>query len=93
MGFWQERFARQGSWSASWSITITSQGVYLPFIFISIVWAVSIHTVTAFLYNGTTMIDLNTRLSGAAGWRLIGALAIHILFIHQQGLADPEERE
>lgn len=24
---------------------------------------------------------------------LIGALAIHILFIHQQGLADPEERE
>jgi ubiquinol-cytochrome c reductase cytochrome b subunit len=24
---------------------------------------------------------------------LLGALAIHILFIHQQGLADPEERE
>ena len=33
--------------------------------------------ITAFLYNGTTMIDLNTRLSGAAGWRLIGALAIN----------------
>ncbi len=26
--------------------------LYLPFIFTSIVWAVSIHTVTAFLYNG-----------------------------------------
>jgi molybdopterin-containing oxidoreductase family membrane subunit len=25
---------------------------YIPFIFISIVWAISIHTVTAFLYNG-----------------------------------------
>ncbi|MDR4492832.1 MAG: hypothetical protein R3B74_00045 [Nitrospirales bacterium] len=33
--------------------------------------------ITAFLYNGTTMIDLNTRLSGAPGWRLIGALAIN----------------
>ena len=33
--------------------------------------------ITAFLYNGATMIDLNTRLSGAAGWRLIGALAIN----------------
>lgn len=26
--------------------------VYLPFVFISILWAVSIHTVTAFLYSG-----------------------------------------
>jgi len=25
---------------------------YMPFVFISIVWAISIHTVTAFLYNG-----------------------------------------
>jgi probable HAF family extracellular repeat protein len=33
--------------------------------------------ITAFLHNGTTMIDLNTRLSGAAGWRLIGALGIN----------------
>ena len=33
--------------------------------------------ITAFLHNGTTMIDLNTRLSGSAGWRLIGALAIN----------------
>ncbi|HEX5550922.1 MAG TPA: hypothetical protein VFX36_08815 [Nitrospira sp.] len=33
--------------------------------------------ITAFLYNGATMIDLNTRLSGATGWRLIGALAIN----------------
>jgi probable HAF family extracellular repeat protein len=33
--------------------------------------------ITAFLYNGSTMIDLNTRLSGATGWRLIGALAIN----------------
>ena len=33
--------------------------------------------ITAFLHNGTTMIDLNTRLSDAAGWRLIGALAIN----------------
>ena len=27
-------------------------GYYLPFVYLSIVWAVSIHTVTAFLYNG-----------------------------------------
>jgi probable HAF family extracellular repeat protein len=33
--------------------------------------------ITAFLHNGITMIDLNTRLSGAAGWRLIGALDIN----------------
>ena len=33
--------------------------------------------ITAFLHNGTTMIDLSTRLSDAAGWRLIGALAIN----------------
>ena len=33
--------------------------------------------ITAFLHNGTTMIDLNTRLSNAPGWRLIGALAIN----------------
>jgi probable HAF family extracellular repeat protein len=33
--------------------------------------------ITAFLHNGTTMIDLNTRLSAASGWRLIGALAIN----------------
>ncbi|MBX3302964.1 MAG: hypothetical protein KF693_12190 [Nitrospira sp.] len=33
--------------------------------------------ITAFLYDGSTMIDLNTRLSGAAGWKLIGALAIN----------------
>ena len=32
---------------------------------------------TAFLYNGTTMIDLNTRLANSTGWRLIGALAIN----------------
>ena len=32
--------------------------------------------ITAFLYNGTTMIDLNTRLDGT-GWRLIGAVAIN----------------
>ena len=29
-----------------------SKWLYLPFVFISIVWAVSIHTVTAFLYTG-----------------------------------------
>ncbi len=28
------------------------RGAYLPFVFLSIVWAVSIHTVTAFLYSG-----------------------------------------
>jgi probable HAF family extracellular repeat protein len=33
--------------------------------------------ITAFLHNGASMIDLNTRLSGASGWRLIGALAIN----------------
>jgi len=27
-------------------------GVYLPFVFLSIAWAISIHTVTAFLYSG-----------------------------------------
>ena len=32
---------------------------------------------TAFLYSGATIIDLNTRLSGATGWRLIGAFAIN----------------
>ena len=26
--------------------------LYLPFVYISIVWAISIHTVTAFLYTG-----------------------------------------
>ena len=25
---------------------------YVPFVFLSIIWAISIHTVTAFLYNG-----------------------------------------
>lgn len=29
-----------------------SKAVYLPFVFLSIFWAVSIHTVTAFLYSG-----------------------------------------
>lgn len=29
-----------------------NKSVYLPFVFVSIVWAVSIHTVTAFLYSG-----------------------------------------
>lgn len=29
-----------------------SPKVYLPFVFLSIVWAISIHTVTAFLYSG-----------------------------------------
>ncbi len=29
-----------------------SQHLYLPFVYISIVWAISIHTVTAFLYTG-----------------------------------------
>jgi probable HAF family extracellular repeat protein len=33
--------------------------------------------ITAFLHNGTTMTDLNTRISGASGWRLIGAVAIN----------------
>jgi Ni/Fe-hydrogenase subunit HybB-like protein len=28
------------------------QGWYLPFVFLSIIWAVSIHTVTAFLFSG-----------------------------------------
>ena len=28
------------------------QWIYLPFVYISIVWAISIHTVTAFLYTG-----------------------------------------
>lgn len=29
-----------------------SKAVYLPFVFVSIAWAISIHTVTAFLYSG-----------------------------------------
>jgi len=29
-----------------------SAGLYLPLVFISLVWAISIHTVTAFLYSG-----------------------------------------
>jgi Ni/Fe-hydrogenase subunit HybB-like protein len=29
-----------------------AKGLYLPFVYISIVWAISIHTVTAFLYTG-----------------------------------------
>lgn len=29
-----------------------AKNLYLPFVFLSIVWAVSIHTVTAFLYSG-----------------------------------------
>jgi probable HAF family extracellular repeat protein len=33
--------------------------------------------ITAFLHNGTTMTDLNTRISGASGWRLIGEVAIN----------------
>ncbi len=33
--------------------------------------------ITAFLYDGSTMIDLNTRLSATSGWKLIGALAIN----------------
>ena len=33
--------------------------------------------ITAFLHNGNTMIDLNQRIPAAAGWRLIGALAIN----------------
>ena len=33
--------------------------------------------ITAFLHNTITMIDLNTKLSDAPGWRLIGALAIN----------------
>jgi molybdopterin-containing oxidoreductase family membrane subunit len=28
------------------------RGYYMPFVYMSVVWAVSIHTVTAFLYNG-----------------------------------------
>ena len=33
--------------------------------------------ITAFLHNGTAMIDLNTRLPDGSGWRLIGATAIN----------------
>lgn len=33
--------------------------------------------ITAFLHNTITLIDLNTKLSDAPGWRLIGALAIN----------------
>ncbi|MBN8525075.1 MAG: bacteriohemerythrin [Planctomycetes bacterium] len=35
-----------------WRGTAPSPRLYLPFVFLSIVWAVSIHTVTAFLYCG-----------------------------------------
>lgn len=38
-------------WSR-WRGVEPSRRLYLPFVFISIVWAVSIHTVTAFLYCG-----------------------------------------
>ena len=31
---------------------ITDQAFYIPFVFIAIAWAFSIHTVTAFLYVG-----------------------------------------
>jgi hemerythrin-like metal-binding protein len=35
-----------------WSGVVPRKAFYLPFVFLSIVWAVSIHTVTAFLYCG-----------------------------------------
>jgi len=38
-------------WSR-WRGTAPSPRLYLPFVFLSIIWAVSIHTVTAFLYCG-----------------------------------------
>jgi probable HAF family extracellular repeat protein len=35
------------------------------------------HNADAFLYNGTTMIDLNTRLTNGEGWHLLSANAIN----------------
>jgi len=71
---------------------------YRPFIFISIVWAISIHTVTAFLYNG---------LSGRPFWNAAiiaprflasafaagpGLIFIVLVFLKRRGLyAVPEE--